>query len=153
MSKNNFIAIYENKPQINWFVVMLMSLYSQYTKELIIKKSNENIINTLLTKYYHNNDLSKTFYSIISHEILLLYLLRETGYNNIRDYMINNKTLNIPINFISHIHKYLKLNCLRIFNIHNTDNYYNINHNYNYTINENNQLSFELTKNLDLVNS
>jgi len=152
MNKNNFIAISENKPQINWFVVMLMSLYSQYTRDLIIKKGNDNVINILLTKYYYNNDLSKTFYSIISHEILLLFLLRETGHNNIRQYMINNKTLNTPMILMSYIHKYLKLKCLRFFNIHNTDNYYSIDNYYDYTINSDNKLTFALTKSLDSAN-
>lgn len=149
MENDNFIAIQENKPEINWFVVILMSLYSQYTKDMIMTKDNKTVINSLLTKYYYNNDLSKTFYNIISHEILLLHLLRETGHINIRQHMIEQKNLNMPINFVHSIHKYLQLNCLSFFSIHNTNKYYcGINNYYEYTINADYQLSFEVTNDL-----
>ena len=50
MENDNFIAIQENKPEINWFVVILMSLYSQLYFEM--KQANLNSI--LLKKEQRN---------------------------------------------------------------------------------------------------
>jgi hypothetical protein len=116
----------------NLFNTQILSLYSQNIKELILKKNSDTAITRILTDYIYDindinssvNDELKTFTSIVKSPILFLHLLRELNYSNIRQLMINTKNMSGNINFLAKMFRYLNINCLKIFNINNTDNYY-----------------------------
>jgi len=115
-----------------WFNAFIFTLYSNHIKNLIIKKNSDTAIKRILTDYIYDiedvdssaNDDLITFSNIIPPPILYLHLLRELNYNTIRQLMINTKDLYININFLAKIFRYLSINCLKIFNISKTDNYY-----------------------------
>ena len=130
---------------IDLFNMYIMSLYSQKTKELILKKTNDNALKRIISDYTYdiekannedaNVDLKK-FFSVVTPEIRFLHLLRELGYNKIRKIMIESKDLAGDINLLSKIHHYLGISCLTFFN--DNDNYYHgVNNYYDYNTNDN----------------
>lgn len=131
---------------IELFNMFMMSLYSQRTKELIVKKTNDNALKRILTDYTYdiensmeedaNIDLKK-FFSVVTPEIRFLYLLRELGYNQLRQLMIDTKDLSGDLNLLSKIHHYLGISCLTFFN-DNGNYYHGVNNYYDYDVNDNN---------------
>jgi hypothetical protein len=130
-----------------WFNALIFSLYSHHIKNLIIKKNSDTAIKRILTDYIYDiedvdssaNDDLKTFFSIIPPPVLYLHLLRELNYNAIRQLMMKTKDMYVNINFLAKIFRYLSINCLKIFNISNTDNYYyEIDKYYDYEISNDN---------------
>ena len=126
-----------NNDDINWFISIFMSFLSSYTKNIILnKQSYKNndlifIIKYIYNNYYYDNDISNNFFNIINPEILLLKFLNLTNTNNLRNFIIDNKNFNLPLNLISIFHHYLDINCFKIINFNNNfycdiNNYYNI---------------------------
>jgi hypothetical protein len=143
---------------VDLFNMFMMSLYSQRTKELILKKTNDTALKRILTDYTYdiensmeedaNIDLKK-FFSVVTPEIRFLHLLRELGYNQIRKLMIDTKDLTGDLNLLSKIHHYLGISCLTFFN-DNGNYYHGVNNYYDYDINDNNIVINTTTEVLEL---
>lgn len=153
---------------MNLFDTFIFSLYSQNIKDLILKKNSDTAIKRILADYIYdienvnnsaNDDLS-TFLSIIKPQILFLHLLRELNYNTIRQFLIKTKNIQVDINFLVKLFRYLSINCLKIFNIIGSDNYYyGIDKYYDYEIANNTDIILNITKEVeeftipDLINN
>jgi hypothetical protein len=142
------ITIKSSTNDINWFISIFMTLFSSYTKNIILKKQSYKnndliyIIKHIYNNYYYDNDKSYNFFNIITPEILLLKFLNLTNINNLRNYIIDNKNFNLPLNLISIFHHYLDINCFKIINFDN--NFYcDINSYYTFFIDNNNNINYK----------
>jgi hypothetical protein len=149
------IPINDNK-EINVFIAILMSFYSSYCRELLLNKEEKNkntllfIIKKLLISYYNENEETINFFNIITPEILLLKMLSLTD-NKLREKLIINKKLNIPITLLYNFYMYLNLVAFNIININNSLKFYcDTNNFYDYYYDKKtNKIKYKLNSNND----
>jgi len=141
--------------KINIFIAILMSFYSSYCKEFLItndnnkKKELNNIIHTLINYHYYNTTTTSNFFKIIKPQILLLKFLNIINYD-LRTFLLENNTLDIPLTFLCDIHHHLNLKCMKIFNFNNSNNFYcyvNNFYSYSYFSDIDNTIIFYLNSN------
>lgn len=138
------IPLNDEKKENCWFIALLTSLYSSYTKDLIMNKNNnekENlrgIVKKLLSEYYYYNNKSLNFFHIITPEILLLKSLSLIKRNDLREFIIRTKNFELPMSLMCDFHHNLAINCFKLMTIDNNNYYCEINDNYDLIVDDDN---------------
>jgi len=147
MDINTIIPITNSEDNINSFIAILISLYSNYTKDIILKKKSLKegdliyIIQNLLKTFYLNEKLNNLFNNGFSN-ILLLKFLNLTNNNYLRKYVLNTKNFNLKYYLLCDLHNYLNINCLKFFTTTKNNNFYCDINNYYYLSHNNFELNF-----------
>jgi len=147
MDINTIIPITNSEDNINSFIAILISLYSNYTKDIILKKKSLKegdliyIIQNLLKTFYLNEKLNNLFNNGFSN-ILLLKFLNLTNNNYLREYVLNTKNFNLKYYLLCDLHNYLNINCLKFFTTTKNNNFYCDINNYYYLSHNNFELNF-----------
>jgi len=139
-----------------WFnTILMICLYSQYTRKILIKECNKwdktnsllMIIKSILIKYYNQPLKVQKFFNKIKPEIILFKILKNNNEYDIINFIKKQMKKNISNigwyeTYIIKFLKYLNINCLDI-----------IYSNGEYIFNFDNEIKTVYHKNIDLLNN
>jgi hypothetical protein len=143
------IPLTDEKKENCWFVALLMSNFSTYTKNLILTKRSDDagslisIIKKLSNEYYYYNTKSLNFFHIITPEILLLKVLALMRQNDLRKFIIETKHFELPMSFMCDFHHSIAINCFKLMTMDNNNFYCELNDYYDLKMVED-KLSFRV---------